>query len=417
MERDKHAAFAEHLLNLYGSGLSATDRAFLQELVFGAIRWQDTLDWLINKLVTAKKQTLQVQILLRLGFYQIFFLSKIPPHAAVNEMVNVAKNSQSRNKAGFINAVLRNALRQKDALLVQLDRLKEEDLALGFGHPRWLVERWLGRWERADVLKLLAWNNQPAPVYARLNSLVTKAEELERLWTEENVSFERKTYAWTGETVYLLQQFPSIMGLTSFQKGMFYIQDPSTLLAAQLLEPNGTQTILDLCAAPGGKTTVLAAKMKNQGALHAWDMNEERLKLLRENCTRMAVKNLEAGLLQESIEAAKFDGILVDAPCSNTGVLRRRVELRHRLNPAEIARLAKLQEELLDRAWLGLKPSGTLVYSTCSLEPEENTTVVERFLDKNPNAQLLEQKALLPFEDEVDGAFAAKIRKTALENR
>jgi 16S rRNA (cytosine967-C5)-methyltransferase len=201
--------------------------------------------------------------------------------------------------------------------------------------------------------------------------------------------------------------------LKSFQKGFFYIQDPSTLLAVRELDVKPGQTVLDLCAAPGGKTTFIAQLMQNRGKIFAQDNDEERLELVRENYLRLGITNVDVSLAPNHIiekPSLRFDRILVDAPCSNTGVMRRRVDLRWRIEPEEIARLRQEQLDLLRRAAPRLKPGGSLVYSTCSLEPEENQEVVERFLEEHKQFKLESQRELLPFSDNVDGAFVARMK-------
>jgi 16S rRNA (cytosine967-C5)-methyltransferase len=205
---------------------------------------------------------------------------------------------------------------------------------------------------------------------------------------------------------------PAFSQLASFQDGWFYVQDPSTLLASQELDPQPGENVLDLCAAPGGKTTLLAQRMQNCGCILAQDIHPDRLQLVRDNCARLGVTNVESRLVSDSDAATarhKFDRVLVDAPCSNTGVMRRRVDLRWRLRPEEIQRLSADQLELLRRAAGQLKPGGTLVYSTCSLEPEENQAVVEKFLAEHCEFRLDRERTLLPFVDGVDGAYVARL--------
>jgi 16S rRNA (cytosine967-C5)-methyltransferase len=210
-------------------------------------------------------------------------------------------------------------------------------------------------------------------------------------------------------TVHELGTHPSLATLPSFQEGGFYLQDPSTLLAVEVLDPQPGESLLDLCAAPGGKTTYAAQKMNDHGRIVAHDPSEGRLRLLHENCTRLGIGSVTATTQLPPPEPV-FDRILVDAPCSNTGVLRRRVELRWRIQPGEIPRLAKAQLELLSEAARRIRPGGCLVYSTCSLEPEENGGVVQQFLAAHSGFQLESERALHPLRDWVDGAFVARLR-------
>jgi 16S rRNA (cytosine967-C5)-methyltransferase len=391
--------------------LSAQDRSLCQELVFGIVRWQRTLDWLIARRTEGRAQNATIRLLLQLGLYQLFWLQRIPDHAAVHETVALGKRLGFGARAGFLNAFLRGYIRQRDQTRAALEELKQSDPALGCSHPSWFVERWQARWGRESTLQLLQWNNIHAPVFARLNRLKTDLPRLLDRWAKEDVEFEPRRYDWTGpDLVYQLCRHPPVHEWRSFQDGLFYIQDPSTLLAVEQLAPQPGETILDLCSAPGGKTTFIAQKMGNRGLIAAEDNQPARLKLLVENCQRLGVSCVRAG--DSPDPSTQFDRILIDAPCSNTGVMRRRVDLRWRLQPAEIARLRKNQTRLLVQAAPRLKPGGVLVYSTCSLEPEENEEVVKDFLGAHPQFHLERQRQLLPFADSVDGAYVATLRIT-----
>jgi 16S rRNA (cytosine967-C5)-methyltransferase len=226
------------------------------------------------------------------------------------------------------------------------------------------------------------------------------------------VEYDFVTRDWTGENLaFELKSHPALNSLGSFRDGWFYLQDPSTLLAPTLLDARPGETILDLCAAPGGKTTFIAQHMKNEGKIVACDLDQTRLKLVKDNCTRLGVTNVQLAFSSATnLPAAGFDRILIDAPCSNTGVMRRRVDLRWRIQPAEIERLRLTQLELLKQATHYLKPGGVIVYSTCSLEPEENHEVVAAFLAAHPGFKLETERQLLPFADEVDGAYVARLK-------
>ncbi len=287
--------------------------------------------------------------------------------------------------------------------------------------------------------QLLEWNNTPPKTFARVNTLRCRRDEFHESpsagtnsrarpsefkdvgdlltrWRDENVDYDFKTCDWTGENLaFELKSHPPLNSLASFRDGWFYIQDPSTLLAVRELNPQPGETVLDLCAAPGGKTTFIAQLMNNQGRIVAQDVSEDRLKLIRENCARLGVACVETMLSPNSqfaIRNSQFDRILIDAPCSNTGVMRRRVDLRWRIQPDEIERLRATQLDLLHQAAARLKPGGILVYSTCSLEPEENSEVVKEFLREHKNFKLENERELLPFVDNVDGAFIAKLIQT-----
>jgi 16S rRNA (cytosine967-C5)-methyltransferase len=467
-QRRPGGAFTENLLEeaLAGARLSSADRGLCQEIVYGIVRWHAALDWLIARKTGGREQKPGLQNLLRLGLYQIFWLDRIPDHAAVHETVELAKHGGFGQQAGFVNAILRGYLRETDATRKLLVELKTTDPATGCSHPGWLVARWQTHFGADNTAQLLEWNNTPPKTFARVNTLkfsgtgvspvsfsATKltnpmkhtgetpvplphnAGDLLTRWREENVEYDFVRRDWLEENlVFELKSHPSLSALASFRDGWFYVQDPGTLLAPRELGAQPGETILDLCAAPGGKTTYLAQLMNNEGKIIACDISKDRLKLLRENCARLGVNCVEfcssrgdealnlkseignrkseinQSLLTSAATEMKFDRILVDAPCSNTGVLRRRVDLRWRISPAEIARLQRTQLDLLKLAVTKLKPGGILVYSTCSLEPEENSEVVKEFLSAHAGFKLENERELLPFADNVDGAYIARLR-------
>jgi 16S rRNA (cytosine967-C5)-methyltransferase len=413
--RDHGGDFIENLLEraLAEARLSPADRGLCQELVYGVVRWEATLDFLIARKTDGRPQKAALQNLLRLGLYQIFWLDRIPNHAAVHETVELAKRSGFGPQAGFINAVLRGYLREFDSTKNLLAELKQTQPHLGWSHPEWLVARWQTKWSAEKTAQLLEWNNTPPKTFARVNTLKTDAGKLLPQWRGEDVEYDFVRRDWLDENlVFELKSHPPLATLPSFQQGQFYVQDPGTLLAVRELNPQPVETILDLCAAPGGKATYIAQLLQNQGKVIAHDTAPERLKLIAENCARLGVTCVEIILNSEfEIRKSQFDKILVDAPCSNTGVMRRRVDLRWRIRPEEIERLRTAQLQLLRNAATLLKPGGILVYSTCSLEPEENCGVVEQFLREQNGVKLDRERELLPFADEVDGAFVARFVK------
>ncbi|MGO9585972.1 MAG: 16S rRNA (cytosine(967)-C(5))-methyltransferase RsmB [Limisphaerales bacterium] len=485
-QRRAGGKFIEDLLEtaLPGAQLSSADRALCQEIVYGIVRWQAALDWLIARKTDGREQKPGLQNLLRLGLYQIFWLDRIPDHAAVHETVELAKQFGFGVQAGFVNAILRGYLREDDATKKLLGELKTTQPALGWSHPEWLVARWQKRWGAEPTAQLLEWNNTPPKTFARVNTLKFRRGELHesqaegggasvlasRLvsslappkdagdlltrWRDENVEYDFVRHDWLEENlVFELKSHPPLSQLGSFRQGWFYIQDPSTLLAACKLGPQPGETILDFCAAPGGKTTFIAQLMNNQGRIVAQDVSDERLKWIQENCVRLGVTCVgtvvsvwprphPAPLPQEREqqstthktssrarfaarrttipprpggegrgEGELFDRVLVDAPCSNTGVMRRRVDLRWRIQPEEIERLRTAQLDLLQQAATRVNPGGVLVYSTCSLEPEENGEVVKQFLSNHAGFKLESERELLPFVDNVDGAYVARLEK------
>ena len=402
-------------LEFRSAELSPADTGLCRELVSGGVRWRRLLDWLIERATEGREQRPVIREILRLGLYQIFFLSRIPEHAIVDESVRLAKAENCLGQAGFINAMMRRFLREKEQITGDIADLQKARPALGQSHPDWLYERWEERWGREKTIHLMEWNNQPAPTCARVNRLLTDPQRLAKRWEDEGVEVSPIDCDWaaTGD-LFHLRKHPPLESLGSFSDGLFYVQDPSTLLSVSLLDPQPGQAVLDLCAAPGGKTCHIAERMKNEGQLSALDIRESRLKLLRENCDRMRVTCATLGQADETTAGeAKFDRVLVDVPCTNTGVIRRRLDLRWRLSPGQTKRLADEQLQLLVRAAAHAKPDGQLVYSTCSIEPEENEQIVARFLEVNPGWQLAAERSLHPVENHTDGAYAARLTQQA----
>lgn len=389
------------------SRLPQSDRALIQELCYGTIRWQATLDWLVERRTPQRRPPPGALTLARLGLYQLFWLDRVPDHAAVNETVESARRLELASQTGFLNALLRGYAREADATRALIDELKQTNPAIGWSHPKWLVERWQHRFGKEELESLLAWNNTPASTYARINTLLTDASKVIQAWREEGVDYDFGRWDWVPDSlVFQLRRHPSLDRLASFAKGGYYIQDPSTILAAITLAPRPGERILDLCAAPGGKATLLAQLIDNDGRIIASEPEPRRRDRLRQNADRLGADIEVIGPEQAEI-MGPYDAILVDAPCSNTGVFRRRIEARWRLSPEELGRSRRTQEELLHQAAKCVRPGGRIVYSTCSLEPEENREVVDTFLASHPGFRLASSRQLTPPRDRVDGAYTA----------
>ena len=414
--REQGEDFIENLLEneLSRSNVAAIDRGLCTELAFGVVRRQRTLDWLIARKAKSAEPKPGLKVLLRLGLYQMFWLGRIPDHAAVHETVELGKRVGFVSQAGFLNAILRAYTREKGETEHLLKTLEATDPGIAFSHPDWLVQRWRSRLGNEKAGALLEWNNLAPYTFARVNFIKTDAEKLTKQWQSEGVKFTAKTYPWTDDgLVFQLDSHPPLADLPSFRQGLFYVQDPSTLLSVHELAPRPNDSVLDLCSAPGGKTTFAAQLMQNRGSILAQDIEPNRLKLVQENCVRLGVVCVHYATAVENAEVTtsrQFDRILIDAPCSNTGVLRRRVDLRWRIRPEEIGRLRATQLKLLEQAAPRLKSGGVLVYSTCSVEPEENREVVNAFLAEHTGFTLERDHEVVPFAQNVDGAYVARLR-------
>jgi 16S rRNA (cytosine967-C5)-methyltransferase len=373
--------------------LRDSDRSLARELFYGVLRNLSLLDFWIG-LLREDNLDDQSRDFLRLGLYQLLLL-RIPEHAAIHETVKLARSGQRT----LINAVLRTAQRRARELLAKANR---QSLSVRFSHPSFLIERWQKKLGEKETESLVEWNNRPPLVFARINKLKIQPTDFFRTYPENR-----------SVTNHLDMMELAHVPSDALAAGVLYIQDPSTTLACELLDPQPGENVLDVCAAPGGKTGLLAQQMKNRGSIVACDRDLERLNRLRENLDRLGVEIATA--LQRDwsgnvtdLPVAEFDRILVDAPCSNTGVMRRRVDVRWRLARDDFARMQKRQLAIMRNAMRFLKRDGVLVYSTCSLEPEENEQVVAHLLKEFKNFKLIEQRMITPFHDGFDGAFAAR---------
>jgi len=372
--------------------LSTPDRGLLQAILFGVLRHRRLLDHWIGKLRDGKLDP-ETRDVLRVGLCQLLILG-LPDHAAVNETVESGKASVR----GLVNAVLRRAVTARKSLL---DEVADLPPAVALSHPDWLFKRWKAAFGKPETVALMAWNNLPAVTFFRVNPLAPAATELPGTPLADAPGFYQLDGPLPGALL---------------AAGSIYIQDPATRHAVDLLDPQPGEHILDACAAPGGKAFLIAAALGSADNLVCTDSNEKRLPRLQENLQRLHAGKALIAVHDWTKPAppawhAAFDGILLDVPCSNSGVIRRRVDVRWRLQPADIAKIALTQRKILDHALPCLKPGGRLVYSTCALEHEENRGQVADFLADHPGLHLLSTREALPFRDHTDGAFAARIER------
>jgi 16S rRNA (cytosine967-C5)-methyltransferase len=389
--------FADEVLHdLLNTGKFNTfDRAFLTETYYGVLRHRSSLDFLIG-LLRDSDLDLPTRQVLRLGFYQIFRM-RIPHHAAVNETVNLAGRAR-----GLVNALLRRSIREQPDLIKALEKAPA---SIRYSHPEFLINRWEQSFSAAGAVRLCEWNNTPAEIFVRANGLRVTPEELLRTTNAAEPCALHEKMVKTRQVPFLW-----------IAKGLCYVQDPSTLAACELLAPEPGETVLDACAAPGGKTSYMAEMMQNTGRIVACDSSRPRLERLRENMHRLGVAIAEQQRVDwlsrpTQFSEGTFDRILLDAPCSNTGVIRRRVDVRWRLRPLDFEEMPRKQRRIFETILPLLKHGGTIVYSTCSLEPEENELFAKRVAAEIPGLELVETRRCSPCETGTDGAFAAKFVK------
>ncbi len=405
---DARGAYANLALDeaLESSALALPDRALATELVYGVSRWRLRLDYVLDRLSSRPVVDLPAWIrnILRLGLYQLMFLERVPERAAVSESVALAWEHGHRGTAGLVNAVLREAARMRpDRFPLPAAACGGEGpvggaadlagdgvdpayrLAVEYSHPEWLVRRWLRRYGELETVRRLNVDNEPAPFVLRANLLRTSREELLGRLVREGARAEAGRL-YPEAVVY--RAGPPIRTLRSYREGLFTVMDEGAMAPARALAPEAGWLVVDACAGAGGKATHLAELMNDKGRIVALDLHPHKLGLLRDTAARLGLHSIEtregdARELPGPDLRGRADGVLVDAPCSGLGVLRRRPDLRWRVREEDLPNLASLQAAILKAAAGCVRPGGVLVYATCTTEPEENEGIVEGFLDTN----------------------------------
>lgn len=399
---EEEGAFANLALDdvLSATPMDPRDKALAAEITYGVITYKMTLDWMISHVAGRPAEKLDSLILqiLRIGFYQLFYLDRIPEPAAVHATVELVKRGKKKGLVPFVNGVLRGAIRKKETLPWPDKALDEAwYLALKYAHPVWLVRRWLARYGFAETEELLAANNRPAPVTLRVNTLRTDKEALLSLLAAEGIEAEASDVSVDG---IVLTSGKRLTGLAAYRQGLFQIQGESAMLTSSILQPLPGETVLDGCSAPGGKTTHLAQLMENRGDILALDIYTHRLELVSANCRRLGVNIVRtASLDAREISPDKlglFDRILLDVPCSGFGVIRRKPDIKWRRPESVITELSGVQKAIISAAVSALKPGGTLLYSTCTNEPEETDQVIEYALSTHRDLMVGEIRNRLP---------------------
>lgn len=437
-----HSAFVGELLDA-APPLAPNDRRLVMQLVYGVLRRKGTLDTLLAPFMRTPFHAVQERVLdvLHLGAFQLAFLTHVPKHAAVHESVELAEHVGSPQAKGFLNGILRrvselvtdeftlrpgpNAIpfephqspvsavvgryrKLNQPILPDMERDPVAYLSAAHSWPRWLAERWFARFGLEECIRLGFWFNAAPPLWIRTNKLNTDRESYRLQLAAATIDSEPGEHPQSLR----LPDPPAIRDLPGYSAGDFAVQDHSSMLVASALNPQPGMRVLDLCSAPGGKTTHLAELMDNRGSILACDIDQKRLDTVTTLCQRLGVKNVETVLLKENDEppAGPFDAVLVDAPCSNTGVLGRRPEVRWRIKPTEFEHLIRLQTKLLFQALERVKPRGVVVYSTCSIEPDENENVVKGVLRALKNVRLEAEQYAIPGRPS-DGGYWARMRK------
>lgn len=396
IEVERKKAFSNLELNaaLKRSMVDRREASLATELVYGSLSRLNTIDWLANQLLAKPIHKLEpwLRNLLRLSLYQLKYLDKIPDRAVVHEAVEEAKRYGHKGTVGLLNGVLRNYQRRRDELQIPAAWPKFKKIAIEHSHPEWLVKRWLGVYGEKDTIEMCQTNNHPPSISLRANRLKGEREDLIQRLEEELPDAQIEPSLMTEEGLSISQAGNPALS-QAFREGWCTIQDESSMLVAYALAPKPGMAVLDTCAAPGGKTTHIAEKMDNQGRIIALDIHEHKLKLIEENADRLGIhmietKQADARELPPDLANEPFDRILVDAPCSGFGVIRRKPDLKWQKSVKDIEAIAAIQLQILKQASQWMKSDGYLVYSTCTVDPEENGRLVHRFIDENPEFML-----------------------------
>jgi 16S rRNA (cytosine967-C5)-methyltransferase len=390
------------------AGLDPRERALAMRIAYGTVQRRLTLDHIASQLVRRPLGELEPAVLaaVRIGLYQLLYMDGVADHAAVNESVELAK-AESRGGAGVVNAVLRRAAREGPGLLAMLDDRDPAGASIMHSVPGWLAALWWEELGEADARALLRAVNEPPESAVRVNTLVAGAEAVAR-------SIGVATHPAPGLPEGLVVDGPFAAERSElWRDGAIMPQSRASMRVARTLAPEPGERVLDLCAAPGAKTTQLAALIEDRGEVVAVERNPSRAKALVRTCERMRASSVrvEVGDAAQPRTDGAFDRVLVDPPCSGLGTLQSRPDLRWRASREALGELAELQLSILTAGAAAVRPTGSLVYSVCTISRRESEGVVDRFLDENPGFELEETVQLLPHRDRTDGFFIARLRR------
>ncbi|WP_455538450.1 16S rRNA (cytosine(967)-C(5))-methyltransferase RsmB [Terrisporobacter sp.] len=404
--------------------MSNQDRGLATEIIYGVIENKYYIDYMIDKLskVKTNKMEIYVKILLRMGIYQIMFLNSISDYAAVNESVNLAKKKNSK-VSGFINGILRNVIRQKE----EIGKIKTKDdvdyLSIKYSYDKWMIRNWMIHFGKEFTEELLEVNSERPNIYLRTNTLKITRDELIKKLEEQNIKAYKVNVV---EEAIKVEHLKDIENNKLYKEGLFTIQDISSMLVGKVMNPKENSLVLDVCSAPGGKTTHIATLMNNTGKVVSRDIYEHKLKLISASSKRLGLTNVGVeefdGIKLDKDSISKFDYVLADVPCSGLGIIRRKPEIKYK-EKEEFRELPPIQKKILENASKYVKVGGTLIYSTCTIQDSENIDVVNEFLQKNKNFELAPIKEvnvdldnqekgymkIYPNVHDMDGFFISKL--------
>lgn len=399
--------------------IAEIDKNFISKIVYGVIENKLYLDFMIRKFSSIRLKKIDPSILnvLRLSVYQFLYMDKTPDSAVVNEAVKLTKKINHRH-GGFVNGLLRNLIR--DSHKIQIPKGDQvQYLSIKYSHPEWMVERWIGLFGDEFTEELLRANNATPHLSIRTNTMKINREDLMTKLQMNGIDCQISDIVEDGIVVRQAKGF-ALDKDPLFQEGYYTIQDESSMKIGEIMAPKSGEKILDLCAAPGGKTTHMAQIMDNQGHIVSCDVSDKKLQLIQENIDRMGLTNIELKLNDATIlnEAFinQFDRVLVDAPCSGFGIIRRKPDIKYHKSMEDIVALSHIQMQILEHAGEYVKSGGTLVYSTCTIDPMENRDLIKAFLSKHNQFERVdiednEDMQLYPHVDETDGFYCCKLKK------
>lgn len=404
----KDKGFVNLLLNnaLNESNLKPNDKGLVTNIVYGVLQNSMYLDYVIRHYCVDKKVDARMRTLLKCAFYQMYFMDKIPNYALVNETVEIAKNELGLQASKFANAVLNNAIRNPFTLKQSDFKDELSYLCMKYSHPEWLI-RMIGKHYGMDkAMSYMKSNVTPPPLSLRVNTLKTSVEEMLKVPYFKKGNLSPVGLFYTGDE--------PIGNVKEFLEGLVTVQDESGQMVAEIMDPKENCSILDMCAAPGSKTFHMASKIQNKGKIVAIDLYEHRIQLLKNQIKRLGATSVipvcyDSTKLLEKYQEESFDYVLLDAPCSGYGVVRRKPDLLVNIDQKDLDGILSLQKELIDVAVKLVKKQGTLVYSTCTLNKKENESQVEYLLNKYPNFKVVEQRVIFPDEFDSDGFFICKL--------
>lgn len=424
LKMEKNLAFSNILLNdkLKSYDLSLQDKKFISALFYGVIERKLTLDMIISKYSAKDIDSLnrEVREILRMGVYQLLYMDSVPDNAAVNESVELAKQLNFKSATGFINAVLRSFIRDNKKLPEYKNHIKNNSVK--YSCPEWLVKKWFNEYDDKTAFSLLESSLGRAPITIRVNTINFSVSDVEKMLSEEGVKTIRSDVVDGCLEVF---SSGSLEETCAYKNGMFYVQDISSQICCEALDVSEGDTVLDLCAAPGGKTFTIAQYLKDNGTIISCDLHEKRVKLISDGAKRLKISCIKTFTNNAKVFNDEFpmaDRILCDVPCSGLGVIRRKPEIKYK-NPDEFDNLPDIQYDILQTACKYLKVGGYLVYSTCTVSRAENDNVIEKFLNNNPDFEGVSVSksrgenfdkccvTVTPAYCNSDGFFIAKIRR------